>query len=221
MFGIEYMLLRMINWQRTSDLAQATKNRLAEFMNVLESFEMMKILTIQDIFTRKLRHLRILELSELSRAMVLKACLASLALASPALFNALVVTLDRVGWGHFGSGVSVFVVLSLAATLMAPMSLLILASTGQSRKQDAYARILKMLQSETRDEAPQVLGILSVSLFLVSCSKQCGRALQKCLASRRIFVLGVPVPQNHADHSSLTTATVLCSWACHTCPAFQ
>jgi hypothetical protein len=156
LFVLEYLLLRVVNWQRTSDLAQATKNRLTELMHVLESFEMMKILTIQEIFTRKLRHLRILELSELARAMVLKACLASLALASPAIFNALVVTLDRIGWGHVGSGVSVFVVLSLAATLMAPMSLLILASTGQSRKRDAYARILKMLQSEQRDEAPQV-----------------------------------------------------------------
>ncbi len=186
MFGLQYLLVHVINVQRDSDVVQATKARLSELIGMLESFEMIKLLSIHDMFMRRLRQLRNTELLELSRGMVLKACLVTLALATPALFNALVVTLDRLAWRRIGSGVSVFMVLALAAPLLPPLSLLVLLALAQSRKKDAYARILKMLQSEQRDDAPQVRLGFSSTLWLAcpQLSSVCGlkRLLFTCFA---------------------------------------
>lgn len=116
-------------------------------LDFLRGFEVIKLSNCLEPFLRRLHDLRGQELDELSKSLVLKACLASLTLSTPAIINAIVVSLDRLAFRRTeGTEISVFVVLALAASLSVPMSLMAVVSNLSVRKRKAYNRMLSMLQ---------------------------------------------------------------------------
>ena len=143
-------------WQA---VGQMTLSRLQVLHELLCHFESVRLLNIADVFVRRLTDLRKAELNELSNPLILRAVIGSIVLASPAIVNALVVSIHRLGGGGLaglGTGLSVFSTLMLLSSIQLPLALISLRSSLQDKAHGAIGRILSMLQSEDRGRGSQV-----------------------------------------------------------------